>query len=810
MIENYNLTPRAKKLIADAIKKAETLKHDTLEIEHLMYSFFLCNNSKALKLLNEMGFDVSSFLAFLNDTYFPSCIKNEDFKEVSIDLCLDLVLGQAKIFAENFKEEEICPNFIFCSILANSPIISESVLEVFSFDSSFFIDELNNYFRWETFSDQQDIQEEESKSSSVDLEKEFEGILENLNESCLSFDNKIINRESEVIKLESLLSRKDKNGVLIIGEEGVGKTSLVRYLAHRIITGLCCYRLKNHTIYSVNIANLVAGTQYRGQLEEKFKKILEAASNPDYILFIDDFHNVIGAGSLEGGRSDVAEMLKPYLSERKIRVIGATSFQDYKKNLFKNKSLCRRFESLNMGESSKSDTLDILRNKKSSYESHHNITIKDSILELVVNLSDTYLNTTNFPDKAIDLLDSSCANAVIAKTQRPKDLLQKSTDFSISLRDSKEPTFNISKLNQDQLEKFKELNDSFLNWSKKCESSKFQLLEKDIINCLSEKTGIPASKFSKNDSSKYSSLESKIKSKVFGQDHAIKIICNCLIRYKIGLKDKNKPIGSFLFLGQTGVGKTYISRVLSQEFFATQESFIKFDMSEYSDEASVNKLLGSSPGYIGHENGSLLVDKVIKTPHSVIVFDEIEKSHIKVQQVLLQILDEGKLTDSLGRVADFKNCIIVVTGNIGLSTLNKKSNLGFGKIDSFEEKKLESLNILKKELPLELLNRFDEIIFFNELKDQDYKDIIKNELKRFDSILDTKSDNFKNKIVYKNSVIDYIFGKIKAENKDFGAREVKRIIQKEVLDNISSYILKNEKKKYSVEFSEKNKTIKIV
>lgn len=809
-MNDYKLTPAAKLLFAKAIKIAEFFKHKELEIEHLIYSFCFLEDVKSNIYLKELGIDLDGLKRFLHEEYFKSIEPEKDFKSVNSDLCLNLIIEQASLFAEKINQKEVDANIVFISILMNVGMISDQVLKYFEFNFDDFFKEMDDYFNYKTFPyiGEEEDDKEFNKKDSPQVIEELSKKYENLNISCISEEFNIIKRDKEIFNLESSLIRKDKSGIIILGDEGVGKTSLVKFLAYRLIHGLSSYRLRNFNIFSINLNSLITGTKYRGEFEEKLENLIKSAQDPNVILFIDDFHNIIGAGSMEDGKSDAAEIIKPYLSNGKIRLIGATTYQDFKKHIQKNKSFCRRFELINLKEPSKEVSLEILRAKKTIYEAHHNIKIKDSILKNIIDFSENYLYDSSFPDKAIDLLDLSCARSMNNKTKRPQSLLNNYNDFLKSIEEESE--VDLNDLTEEQSIKYEKIKKSLDEWFNKCENSKFYLSEKDVIEVLAEKINVPSSKFYKNDIQKYLNLDKNIKNKVFGQDEAIDTICNSLLRYKVGLKDKNKPIGSFLFLGQTGVGKTYISKILAKEFFIDKNNFIKFDMSEYSDETSVNKFLGSSPGYIGHQNGGILIDKVLKSPHSVIVFDEIEKSHLKVQQVLLQILDEGVATDSIGRQASFKNCIIIVTGNIGLKNLNKEQSLGFSHNPSFEQRKSDSMQDLKKALPLELLNRFDEIIYFNELKTEDYKNIIKQELNNFNKILDFNSKNEPSKIIYHDSIVNYVYNQIKSENKSFGAREVKRIIQKNVLDSISSYILCNNKTKYLVEFSEKNKRIKIV
>ena len=591
----------------------------------------------------------------------------------------------------------------------------------------------------------------------------------------------IYGRTEELKKLEDILNRRKKNNAIIIGEAGVGKTALVEALVQSIVANTSSFFLNNKVFFELNLSSLIAGTKYRGEFEARIKQVIEEAKNENVILFIDEIHTLIVAGDAEGAL-DAANILKPALSTGEITLIGATTFKEYRQKFVKDKALQRRFQPLVINEPTKEATLEILSRKKNVYESYHSVKISDEILNDIVNYSDRYLTDSQFPDKAIDLMDLACSHVKVQKVVKPKRISDLEGKLIQSFIDHGNSFQNMDD-EQDMV--FEALRKSINKWSSAIEKNKYKLTKRHLFEVLSSKTNIPLSEFLKSETDKYLKLESKLKKEIVGQDKPVETITKCLMRHKSGLRDLNRPIGSFLFLGSTGVGKTFLAKMLADHFFGSKENLILLDMSEFSEESSVSKLTGSNPGYVGHENGGILVEKITKNPHSVVVFDEIEKAHPKVHQLLLQILDEGRLTDSQGRVARFYNSIVIVTGNIGSKQLSQTQAMGFGSNDIKKSNIDDAFKEVKKLLPLELINRFDDVLFFNSLSDGHLKSIIKSELK---NLKHSASQNGLN-LLFSRNLSDFLFNKV--SDREFGARSIKRIIQKQISDIVSKEIVSN-------------------
>ena len=605
----------------------------------------------------------------------------------------------------------------------------------------------------------------------------------------------IFGREIETAQLEDILNRRKKNSAILLGEAGVGKTSIVEGLVQRIVSGNAPLFLQNKIVFSLDLNAIVAGTKYRGEFEDRLNKIIEEAKHPNVILFIDEVHTLSGAGDAEGSL-DAANILKPALSSGEITVIGATTYAEYRKKLFKDKALHRRFEQVFVEEPTKEETLKILHHKKQLYEEFHYVSISDKMLSDIVDYSEEFLTNSHFPDKAIDFLDLICSHVKIKKIKKPNALQNLEIEFVKSLSENTTPNEKQNKL-------FEEMKTQASKWGKSVEKKRYKITKRDLFEILSRKTDIPYSDFIQSVSQKYTSLSKNLKKVVVGQPHAIDSISRCLLRHKSGLRDTGRPIGSFMFLGPTGVGKTYISKCLASNFFKSKHNFIQLDMSEFSDSTSVSKMIGSSPGYVGFEEGGVLVEQISKHPNSVVLFDEIEKAHPQVHHLLLQILEEGHLRDSHGRDANFRNSIIIVTGNIASKILSQKHSLGF--VDNIEETRMDDAKKhLKKILPLELINRFDEIIFFNKLSDDNLKAVVRHELQRL------TQNALKNGITvnFSASLDDFILNCM--TDKSFGARSIKRTVQNKVTDILSLKFIKNPKvKEYSVSVSKNRDKINV-
>ena len=782
-MNDYKLTPRSKWLYNKAKNITEQLGSPFVTIEHLLAAFLFCEESKTIRILSEIGFDYESLRMWMVEEYF-SFDKNNKSEKSKCKPSEDLlhVLDVAAEFANECDDGYVSIDHIFIGIISSIELLDPQVAKKLDFEIKYFEDNITKYFANQTFTEGPSAKApavKQGKSSKASLEKNCI----NLNEKCSSDEYNISGRDEELKRMEYILNRKVKNNVLIVGDSGVGKTALVEFLAHKVSSGTGHILLSEKEIYCLNLNSLVSGTKYRGDFERKMEAIVDDCKDSNIILYIDEIHTLIGAGDAEGGL-DAANILKPYLANGEITLIGSTTYEEYRKKIYQDKALTRRFDVINLKAPSAEETFEILLNKKDHFITYHGVFIDDLILNEIIGLSDKYIKETNFPDKAIDLLDLACSHCKVQKTAKPASLQKQEEEVVKTLVQLASQSDDIRQKAMEQVPVVKFKN-AYEKWMSKVKSGDIvgDLKISHVIDALCHKTGIPKDKFTKQNKVKYINLEKEIKKDIFGQDEAVNKISKCLLRYKSGLRDSQKPIGSFLFLGSTGVGKTHLAKTLASKMFVTEDNFVRFDMSEFSEEQSVSKLIGSSPGYVGYDKGGILIEKVCQNPHSIILFDEIEKSHPKVQKVLLQILEEGELTDSIGRKANFNNCVIIVTGNIGSRQLSTKTTLGFKPDVSSEESKQEAFKALKKYMPLELINRFDEIIFFNDFTEENMKKIIKKELSKFASINNTK-------IKYHASLVNFVYKKNK--NKEFGARQLKRIIQNEVLDLLSSFLLNNE------------------
>ena len=605
----------------------------------------------------------------------------------------------------------------------------------------------------------------------------------------------VIGRDSEIERIIEILSRRKKNNPILIGEPGVGKSAVVEGLAQAIIDGKVPEQLKNKKVFSLDMASLLAGTKYRGDFEERLKKALEYLNKDgNTILFIDEIHTIVGAGSSEGGSMDAANILKPQLARGELQTIGATTLEEYRKYFEKDSALERRFQTVAVEPPSVKDTIVILQGLKSKYEEHHGVKILDSAIEAAAVMSDRYINDRFLPDKAIDLIDEAASRKRISGSVMPTDI--KAIEDDIKRLDeaidsySKMREFDKAKELNDELDKKKkQLKDMKSGWTKEKTKQELSIDDTDIANIVSSWTKIPVTKITQTESEKLLGMEEILKKRVVGQDEAVEAVARAVRRARVGIKDPKRPIGSFIFLGPTGVGKTELSKALAEAMFGDENLMIRVDMSEYMDKISVSKLIGSAPGYVGFDEGGQLTEKVRRKPYSVVLFDEIEKAHPEVFNILLQILDDGILTDSHGRKVDFKNTIIIMTSNIGASEIKAMPSLGFGtqaEADNYERMREVQMEALKRTLKPEFINRIDDIIIFRALEDKDMSKIIsimtdslKKRLKEKNIIIDV-SENAKKLIVEKGS------------NKEYGARPLRRALQRMVEDELSERILKGE------------------
>ena len=607
----------------------------------------------------------------------------------------------------------------------------------------------------------------------------------------------VIGRKNEIDRVIQILSRRTKNNPCLIGEPGVGKTAVVEGLAEKIVADDVPEMLKNKRVVALDISGMVAGAKYRGDFEERIKKCLsEVRKAGDVILFIDEIHTIVGAGSAEGA-VDAANILKPLLARGEVQVVGATTLNEYRKYIEKDSALERRFSPVTVGEPTEEETIKILEGLRDKYEAHHNVKITEEAIKASVDLSIRYINDRFLPDKAIDLMDEA-ASRVKMRTYTMPDSIKEIEEKIASLDKEKEEAIRIQDFEKaaglrdkeneqkDKLEKEKK------KWQNKNSKNVLSLTEEDIAEVIASWTGIPVSKITQDENEKLKHLEETLHKRVIGQNEAVDAVSKAIRRGRVGLKDPNRPIGSFLFLGPTGVGKTELSKALAEALFGNENAMIRVDMSEYMEPHSVAKLIGSPPGYVGYDEGGQLTERIRRKPYSVILFDEIEKAHPDVMNMLLQILDDGRLTDAQGRTVNFKNTVIIMTSNVGARMITDKNILGFsqntgdkekGQEKEYEDIKKDVMAELKKQFRPEFINRIDDIIVFHKLTDEDIKQIIDIMLRQVQKRLKEQEYN----VEIDNSVKELIAKK--GVDNNYGARPLKRAIQSIVEDKIAEAIL---------------------
>ena len=611
----------------------------------------------------------------------------------------------------------------------------------------------------------------------------------------------IVGREKEIERVSQILSRRKKNNPVLIGEPGVGKSSIAEGLALRIIQRKVSRILFNKRIVMLDLASMAAGTKYRGQFEERIKALMaEMEKEPDVILFIDEIHTIIGAGGASGSL-DASNMFKPALARGEIQIIGATTLDEYRKHIEKDGALERRFQKVIVEPASPEETIQIITNIKDKYEAHHNVVYTDAAIKACVDLSDRYVTDRFLPDKAIDALDESGSRVHISNIVVPEIITGIETKI-VEIKEKKNQVIRSQKYEEAAKlrDVERQLNESLeverKKWEDECSNNKQIVTEDDVAEVVSMMTGIPLQKVSENETSKLGKMQDSIVGKIIGQDEAVKKIVKAIQRGRVGLKDPNKPIGSFMFLGPTGVGKTQLAKVLAKYLFDSEDSLIRIDMSEYMEKFAVSRLIGAPPGYVGHDEGGQLTEKVRRKPYSVILLDEIEKAHSEVFNLLLQVLDDGQLTDSLGRRVNFKNSIIIMTSNTGSRQLKEfGTGVGFNTKNRETKSQNETNDVIDKELKKkfapEFLNRIDDIVMFNSLAKEDINKIINIELEK----LIDRVQKLEFELEITENATDYIA--TQGFDTEYGARPLKRAIQKYVEDVLTEEIIQQNPEKMS-------------
>jgi len=777
-----NFTPKAQQLIARSKVVATSLNHNSVDTGHLLLVILNSKNDLIEEFIFSHGYSIKELTSFV----IATCNLEKAHKKV--DSCefsptFNALLSAAFEFSKELKDSYVGVEHLFFCLLNSVGGALYNFFESHGFEPKTAVETFLILMRSADKFDElisqlpQDKSQINSPSPTVAQNKNSESALENfgtnLNSLCRHGKiGEIIGKQDEISRACEILCRKIKNNPILIGDPGVGKTAVVEGLAHEIVKGRVPPFLLDKEIYSIDLASMIAGTKYRGQFEQRIKALIKECKDDDrIILFIDETHTIVGAGSAEGAM-DAANILKPALARGELKLIGATTFPEYKKNIEKDVALTRRFEPIQVEEPSPEECLAILRGIKSSYESFHGVKYPISSLKTIISLCDLYLPNRKFPDKAIDIMDEAGSKVKIRNATPPKAI----QEIERKLYD----LIDLDRSEEEQDELLKDYDKLMDQWQL---SSTDPVSEEDILNVVSQKAKVPKENLILEKDNKTKLVEKSLLKDVINQKEAVSALSRCILRAKIGLKEHKKPIGSFLFLGASGVGKTWTAKRLAKHYFGSEKNMFRFDMSEYSEKVSSSKLIGASPGYVGYEEGGALIESMKKRPHCVLLFDEIEKAHPEVQQLLLQILEEGEIEDNNGYTAYFKDTIVILTSNIG-SELTTKSTLGFAPDSNSNSTKIHET--AKKILSPELVNRLNQVIIFNHLEKEHLTKIFKSETSK----LKKKLRNKKIKIDYSPEVVDWICD-TSAEEK-MGARPLKRLIQQNIEDQIVNFYFENE------------------
>ncbi|EKF48882.1 ClpC ATPase [Thermosipho africanus H17ap60334] len=771
-----------------AQEEAKELGHSYVGTEHLLLAILKINDNKIKSILENYGItytkirnEVISIVGMGMRGFIMSPQMTPRAKRVT-----ELAYEEAKSLGEN----KIKPIHLFLGILREGEGIAVHILRKMGIDVQMLRRELSGDMPEEDLADFTDFDEE-----IVTRARQLEGFGINLTAQAIKGElDPVIGRESEIERVMQVLVRRKKNNPVLIGDPGVGKSAIVEGLAQKIVNGEVPEPLKGKTIFSLDVASLVAGTKYRGEFEKRMKKLLQVLKNQkDIILFIDEIHMIVGAGSAEGA-VDAANILKPALARGEIKCIGATTPDEYRKFIEKDAALERRFQKIYVQEPTPEMTIRILQGLKPKYEKHHKVKYTDEALEAAVYLSQRYISDHFLPDKAIDVIDEAGARARLKAFVMPKELLnfkEKIEDIKLKkeIAAANQEYEKAAKLKEEENELKEEFNIRYNEWKKNVETSVVVVGVEEIEEVVSNWTGIPLKKLEEGESEKLLKLEDALHNRVVGQEEAVRAIARSIRRARSGLKDPRRPVGVFLFLGPTGVGKTELAKTLAEYLFGDEKALIRFDMSEYMEKFSVSRLIGAPPGYVGYEEGGALTERVRRRPFSVILFDEIEKAHPDVFNLLLQIMDDGRLTDSQGHVVDFRNTIIIMTSNIGgTQIVSGKRSLGF--VDSkdnnveFKEMKEKVIEEVKKTFRPEFLNRIDEVVVFHKLTENHIREIIEILLKDIRKRLSEKGILLE----LSKSAKDFLVQE--GYDPAYGARPLKRAIQRYIEDPLSEELLK--------------------
>lgn len=808
-------SPRVKDVITYSREEALRLGHDYIGLEHLMLGMIRDGGGMGVKLMENMGVNLQDLRKQIEQAIAVPSRKVNNLSNIPLLRQAEKALKLTYLEAKTFKANEIGTEHLLLCILKDNDNVASKSLSKYGVDYDSCRNELEELMKdptrmeGPTPSDDDDDgdagafggaggggtgakKQGDSKSKTPVLDNFGRDLTKMAEEGKL---DPIVGREKEIERVSQILSRRKKNNPILIGEPGVGKSAIAEGLALRIIQRKVSRVLFNKRVVTLDLASLVAGTKYRGQFEERMKAVMnELEKSPDVILFIDEIHTIIGAGGASGSL-DASNMFKPALARGEIQCIGATTLDEYRQYIEKDGALERRFQKVLVEPTSIEETIQILKNIKSKYEDHHNVTFTDEAIKACVTLTQRYITDRHLPDKAIDALDESGSRVHITNIHVPKNILE----IEQKIEDIKEEKNQVVRSQKyEEAAKLRDVEKQLLNqletakkaWEEETKSNRVIVTEENVAEVVSMMTGIPVQRVNQNETEKLVKMGEEMKGKVIGQDEAVAKVVKAIQRNRAGLKDPNKPIGSFIFLGPTGVGKTQLAKILSKYLFDSEEALIRIDMSEYMEKFAVTRLIGAPPGYVGYEEGGQLTEKVRRRPYSVVLLDEVEKAHPDVFNMLLQVLDDGHLTDSLGRKVDFRNTIIIMTSNIGARQL-KDFGTGVGFSTGARQENQDEMakgvieSALKKAFAPEFLNRIDDVIMFNSLGKEDIHKIIEIELKNLYGRINTLGYQIK----LTDAAKDYI--EEKGYDPQYGARPLKRAIQKYVEDPLAEEIIKN-------------------
>ena len=791
---HISYTKQAANAVRYAAKKAKEMKHPYIGTEHLLLGLREEFSGVAGQVLAQNGVETEKIMQLMDELIAPREEMPASQKPKESPR-LRYILANSEKEAHRLRTAEVGTEHLLLSMIRDVDCVAARILITLNISLQKLLKDILNASGVDPKDYQDELQDESRGSGSV-IEQYCTDMTARAEEGK---QDPVVGREEEMYRLMQVLSRRTKNNPCLIGESGVGKTAVVEGLAQRIAAGVVPEKMKDKRIYTLDLPGMIAGSKYRGEFEERMKGLIsEVESNGNIILFLDEIHTMIGAGGAEGA-IDASGILKPSLARGELQLIGATTITEYRKYIEKDAALERRFQPVSVEEPSKEQCLEILKGLKGRYESHHKVLIRDEALEAAVSMSERYITDRNLPDKAIDVLDESCSKVSMKGYKVPENLtaldlrlkeLEKQKEESI-----KNGCFEEASLLQKEQEEAEKKSEQLKKrFQKKTSSSQPEVTEEDIAEVVSSWTKIPVQKLAESDTDRLKKLESVLHQRVIGQEEAVKAVARAVKRGRVGLKDPKRPIGSFLFLGPTGVGKTELSKALAEAMFGNEESMIRVDMSEYMEKHSVSKMIGSPPGYVGHEEGGQLSDQVRTHPYSVLLFDEIEKAHPDVFNILLQVLDDGHITDSKGRKIDFSNTVIIMTSNAGAKAIIEPKKLGFAAKDDpagdYKRMKQNVMDEVKQIFRPEFLNRIDEIIVFHALEKTHMKKIVTLMCRDFTKRIEDQMDI---RLTLRESAKALIAEK--GTDAKYGARPLRRALQTELEDKLAEAILNGEVKR---------------